>query len=61
MGNPNATPLNWTVSFPVVGAVYTAWNATVSQSGTSASAVGVSWNQTLQAGATTSFGFCANR
>lgn len=61
VGNPNATPLNWTVSFPVVGAIYTAWNATVSQSGTSASAVGVSWNQTLQAGATTSFGFCANR
>ncbi|WP_343639913.1 expansin EXLX1 family cellulose-binding protein [Roseateles sp.] len=59
--NPNAAPLNWTVSFPVTGAVYTAWNATVTQSGATASAVGVSWNQTLQAGANTSFGFCANR
>lgn len=59
--NPNATPLNWTVSFPVVGTVYTTWNATLTQSGSTATAVGVSWNQTLQAGANTSFGFCANR
>jgi expansin (peptidoglycan-binding protein) len=59
--NPNATPLTWTVSFSVVGTVYTSWNTTLSQSGSTVTARGVSWNQVLQAGATTSFGFCANR
>ncbi|WP_423596940.1 expansin EXLX1 family cellulose-binding protein [Roseateles sp. MS654] len=59
--NPNTTPLTWTVSFAVAGTVYTSWNGTVSQSGGTVTASGVSWNQTLQAGANTSFGFCANR
>ncbi|KQU66041.1 MULTISPECIES: expansin EXLX1 family cellulose-binding protein [unclassified Rhizobacter] len=59
--NPNPTPLTWTVSFPVAGTTYTSWNAAVSQSGGTVTASGVSWNQVLQAGASTSFGFCANR
>jgi expansin (peptidoglycan-binding protein) len=59
--NPNPTPLTWTVSFAITGTVYTSWNATLRQSGSTVSASGVSWNQTLQAGAHTSFGFCANR
>lgn len=59
--NPNSTPLTWTVSFTVAGTIYTSWNATLSQSGTTVTASGVSWNQVLQAGANTSFGFCANR
>jgi cellulase/cellobiase CelA1 len=59
--NPNATPLTWTVSFSVAGTTYTSWNATLSQSGSTVTASGVSWNQVLQAGAGTSFGFCANR
>lgn len=59
--NPNALPLTWTVSFTIAGTVYTSWNATLSQSGSTVTARGVSWNQVLQAGASTSFGFCANR
>lgn len=59
--NPNTTPLNWSVSFPITGTMYTSWNGTLSQSGSTVTATGVSWNRTLQAGANTSFGFCANR
>jgi hypothetical protein len=59
--NPNSTPLTWTVSFTIAGTIYTSWNATLSQSGSTVTASGVSWNQVLQAGANTSFGFCANR
>ena len=59
--NPNATPLAWSVSFSIAGTSYSSWNGTVSQSGSTLTASGVSWNQVLQAGASTSFGFCANR
>lgn len=59
--NPNPTPLAWSVSFPIAGTTYTSWNGTVSQSGSTLTASGVTWNQVLQAGASTSFGFCANR
>jgi len=59
--NPNTTPLTWKVSFTIAGNVYTSWNTTLSQSGSTVTASGVSWNQVLQAGANTSFGFCANR
>ena len=61
VSNPNAAPLAWSVSFPIVGTMYTSWNGTLSQSGSTVTATGVSWNQTLQAGANTTFGFCANR
>ncbi|MDA8456828.1 cellulose binding domain-containing protein [Acidovorax sp. GBBC 3334] len=61
VANPNAVPLNWSVHIPVEGTVYTAWNAQVSQTGAVLSAAGDPWNQTLQAGATAQFGFCANR
>ncbi|XCA42194.1 expansin EXLX1 family cellulose-binding protein [Trinickia caryophylli] len=59
--NPNTVPLTWTVSFASAGTIYTSWNATLSQSGGTVTASGVAWNQVLQAGANTSFGFCANR
>jgi expansin (peptidoglycan-binding protein) len=59
--NPNSTPLTWTVSFAISGKVYTSWNATLTKTGSTVTASGVSWNQTLQAGTRTSFGFCANR
>jgi expansin (peptidoglycan-binding protein) len=59
--NPNAFPLTWTVSFNVTGTVYTFWNANLVVSGSSVTATGVSWNQTLAAGATATFGYCANR
>lgn len=59
--NPNTVPLNWTVSVVIDGTVSSHWNATVSQAGSQMTASGVDWNKTLAAGATTQFGFCANR
>jgi len=59
--NPNTVPLNWTVSVAIDGTVSNYWNATVSQTGSQMTASGVDWNKTLAAGATTQFGFCANR
>jgi len=59
--NPNTTPLNWTVNLTIAGTVSTTWNTTWSQSGTTLTAAGVDWNKTLAAGASTQFGFCANR
>ncbi len=61
VSNPNTTPLNWTVSLSIAGKVSTLWNATWSQSGATLTASGVDWNRTLAPGATTQFGFCANR
>jgi expansin (peptidoglycan-binding protein) len=59
--NPNTTPLNWTVSLTIDGTMYTFWNAKLSQAGSTITGDGVSWNQTLAAGASTQFGYCANR
>lgn len=59
--NPNTVPLTWTVSVSIAGTVSSYWNATLSQAGSQITASGVDWNKTLAAGATTQFGFCANR
>ena len=59
--NPNTVPLNWTVKVSIAGSVSSYWNAALSQTGSQITASGVDWNQTLAAGATTQFGFCANR
>lgn len=59
--NPNSTPLTWTVSFGITGTMYTSWNANLTVSGSTATATGVSWNQTIAAGASAAFGYCANR
>jgi endoglucanase len=41
--------------------VRNSWTATLCQSGSTLAAAGVDWNKILAAGATTQFGFCANR
>ncbi|MBB6118301.1 endo-1,4-beta-xylanase [Nocardiopsis algeriensis] len=51
----NGWRLTWTQ--PSGERITNAWNATVSQSGSSVTAEGVSWNGTLAPGASTSFGF----
>ena len=61
VSNPNATPLTWSATLTISGTVSSSWNATLSQSGNTLTAAGVDWNKTLAAGATTQFGFCANR
>jgi len=50
---------SWTVSWAFAGdqKVTSAWNATVSQSGSAVTATNVAWNGSLAGGATTSFGF----
>lgn len=58
--NTGSTPVNgWTVAFTFPGdtKVTSAWNATVTQSGTAVTARNVSYNGTIAAGAGVSFGF----
>jgi expansin (peptidoglycan-binding protein) len=56
------SPINdWNVTLTIAGTVTSSWNANLAQSGSQLSATGVDWNKTLAAGATTQFGFCANR
>ncbi|WP_442875166.1 cellulose binding domain-containing protein [Actinoplanes sp. NBC_00393] len=59
--NLGAARSSWTVTFTFPGnqQVTGAWNATVSQSGAAVTARNASWNGTLAAGATTSFGLQA--
>ncbi|WP_344057100.1 cellulose binding domain-containing protein, partial [Sphaerisporangium rubeum] len=54
-----ATAPGWTVrwTWPTGQTVSQAWNATVTTTGTSVTAKNASYNATLTAGATTTFGF----
>ncbi|MBN1429496.1 MAG: cellulose binding domain-containing protein, partial [Anaerolineae bacterium] len=58
--NNSSEPVNWKVTFPVVGTINNFWNAVWSQSGNQATAEGVNWNDILQPGESShSIGFCA--
>ena len=60
--NTGSSALNgWTLTYSLPGGqqVTNAWNATVSQSGSSVTARNVSWNGNLAPGATASFGYQA--
>jgi GH35 family endo-1,4-beta-xylanase len=60
----NITPsvLDWDAVFTAEGTIYDFWNATYTQSGTSVTASGVTWNNTLAPGeSTNNVGFCATR
>lgn len=59
--NPNSLPLNWTISMTITGTVSSSWNANLTQTGNKLTGTGVDWNKTLAAGATTQFGYCANK
>jgi cellulose 1,4-beta-cellobiosidase len=60
--NGGTAAVEWVVTFTIQGRIYNIWNATHTQSGSSVTARGVSWNRILQPGQTTSgVGFCANR
>ncbi len=52
---------NWQVTYTTEGNVSSLWNATWSQNGREITAQGVAWNAVLAAGASTQFGFCADR
>jgi hypothetical protein len=57
--NLGAAVTSWTLAWTFRGnqKVTSAWNATVSQTGTAVSATNVGWNGALATGASTSFGF----
>lgn len=57
--NPNDTVLEWAVSMDITGSVDSVWNANWNQSGSVLEATGVGWNASLEAGASTEFGYCA--
>lgn len=60
--NRTASPWVWNASFPVDGVINQIWNATYTQSGSTATARGIDWNRTLAPGASThDVGFCALR
>ena len=58
--NNTSAPVDWQVTFPVVGTVNNFWNVIWSQSGNQVTAGGVGWNNILQPGESShSIGFCA--
>lgn len=59
--NNSSSSSDWVVSFPIEGNVRNLWSATYEQSGNTVTAQGVSWNNILNPGQSTGFGFCALR
>lgn len=62
--NPSASPMNkWTVGWVLADGetVTSAWNGTLTQSGSLATMKSADWNGQLAAGASTNFGFVANQ
>ncbi|MEV8515500.1 cellulose binding domain-containing protein [Dactylosporangium sp. NPDC051484] len=59
VANDTAAPLTWRVEFdlPSGTTIATAWNARITHSGEHYVAVGDGWNETLAAGASTTFGW----
>ena len=51
----------WGFTWPVEGEIYTLWEANATTMGDEVTFTGVASNATLAPGATTTFGFCANR
>ncbi|MEW5838866.1 MAG: cellulase family glycosylhydrolase [Pseudomonadota bacterium] len=52
---------SWSVSLPMQGVLSSSWSARVQAAQGTLNAVGEDWNAYLQPGASTEFGFCANR
>jgi cellulase/cellobiase CelA1 len=51
----------WKVQLPIQGRVNNLWNGDYTQSGTTLTAWGKSYNNTVQPKSAQSFGFCATR
>jgi cellulase/cellobiase CelA1 len=60
VSNPTAKPLAWAVNVPLRGTLDRAWSATVTVSGQTLIAKGVSHNAVLDPKEAKRFGFCAN-
>jgi len=60
VANNTPSAITWQVTIPVEGTVTNLWNGTFTQSGTTITVSGVSWNAVLQPGqSVNSTGFCA--
>ena len=59
--NNSSSPADWEVSFPIEGTVRNLWSAVYQQNGDTVTAEGVAWNNIINPGQSTGFGFCANR
>lgn len=59
--NNSSSPSDWVVSFPIEGNIRNLWSAVYEQNGNTVTAEGVSWNNILNPGQSTGFGFCAIR
>src|SRR5690606_19321348 len=59
--NVGTQPVDWVVTFDIEGTVRDLWNAEYSQSGSTVTAEGVSWNNIVNPSQTVEFGFCADR
>ncbi|MDD2769089.1 MAG: cellulase family glycosylhydrolase [Methylococcus sp.] len=59
--NSNSIAVLWKTAFTVQGTIHNLWNAAYTQTGEQVDASGLSWNSTLQTGASANFGFCAER
>lgn len=54
-------PIDWKVTFTIQGKVRELWSAKWKQKGSSVTAQGLDWNNTVKSGSPANFGFCANR
>lgn len=59
--NTGGSTANWNITLPLADTVSTLWNGTHTPVTGGIQVMGQSWNASLAAGATTNFGFCANR
>jgi len=59
--NNGDEPLDWAVTIEIEGNISSLWNALYEMSGNELNARGLSWNDIIGAGLSTSFGFCAVR
>lgn len=59
--NPNTNTIGWEVVLPADGTINNMWNAVKIDDGNQWRFRGESWNMSILAGQSTSFGFCANR
>jgi hypothetical protein len=60
VANLTSASLQWTATLPAKGTISSVWNATATTVGSTWLLVGVDFNRSLAAGATTQFGLCAN-
>jgi uncharacterized protein DUF1592/uncharacterized protein DUF1588/uncharacterized protein DUF1595/uncharacterized protein DUF1587/cellulose binding protein with CBM2 domain/uncharacterized protein DUF1585 len=59
--NPGTAPLVWRVTIDIEGRFNHAWSAVFTHSGSQTTFSGLSWNDELAPGESTSFGYCATR